>query len=977
MYSSKTQQVQEHQQQEQNITTTATTMVGKKKAMHQTNKNNNNNNNKVPIRWIVIITTLNLMGNVIFGRISTSTLLHHSVQFFGGTTIMPSPSSLSTTAASTAAGLEITTTTPLNPNHNPYYRPRAANPSLNAATATTATTTTLGSCLVASSTEPAQFTDYTEHAIVPQMDHLFDVDPIPIIRHTTNITTAMTMTNNDTSNQQQPQLQPFATCSIVHLGPWNHFPHTAQQIYRCWSFWQAYSTTHQPVLVAVGMGGGTRPFIQGMYDTLQTMGVLWRDWNQVTPTELPLLTNDASLSVVAKTQQDFNPAAGSDVFSGYKMLSTHHAVTFREEVLSALNIDDAGSCHGSSSQPTKTGPPRFGILNRLTNRRFLNEKNLIAALIERYDTSAPPTTTSSNSNYYNSSSNRSTSHNSASTTTTTTTSRTRYPFSLKIFSMEDKSFAEQVEWMSDIDILISPHGAALVDSIFLPPCAGILELTPLGFEHPQFFGSLAALSQHAHATLYTGGIDKREEVGQWSRTGGGRDAARSHDVCPNMTLVMDAVEQLERQWRTCCRQERTKKQQQEPQQQQRQRRPRQPSTNLEAEENEQLDVATCSVLAQNGTEPAQFTNYYSQSITTNITALFDLDIIPQVRQTRPNQKPYVTCALNPISNWRHFAHTAQQLYRCWSLWQAHPNHQPVLLAEPMAQTFTKGVFHIFWKLGVQLRRLDQVTSSNETVLDGDTSISGRSKTEVDPDPASGSDVFQGFKMLSSHHAVTFRDQFLPIMNITDGGYCHQYNGLEPSWNDDMPTGPRPPSIGILNRQGSRRILNVPEIVQALAEQYSDGYHDDDNTTTTTTNRDPPHFIKVFEMENQSYKEQVQAFSDVDILVAPHGAALVHVIFLPKCAGVVELNPMGFEHSKFFGSLAALSNHAHATLYVGGGKGKSAELAEWSTTLRGRAKARRANLCPNVTLVVDAVMQLEEQWRMCCQRLVSAEGGSDE
>ena len=225
---------------------------------------------------------------------------------------------------------------------------------------------------------------------------------------------------------------------------------------------------------------------------------------------------------MAKMEKDRNPAAGSDVLAGYKMLSTNHALTFREQFLSASNIVDAGSCHGSGSAPsltTQPSPPRYGILKRETTRRILNMQDIIATLTERYNT-----------------------------TTTTTTP----PFSLKVFAMENKTLAEQVEAMSEIDILIAPHGAALVHTIFLPKCAGVLELNPMGFEHPKFFGSLAALSSHTHATLYAGGLDKHGEIQKWSRGPSVRDISRRRDLCPNITLVMDAIEQLEEKWRTCC-----------------------------------------------------------------------------------------------------------------------------------------------------------------------------------------------------------------------------------------------------------------------------------------------------------------------------------------------------------------------------------------------------------------------------------------
>jgi hypothetical protein len=444
------------------------------------------------------------------------------------------------------------------------------NTSTNATTFLNTVTSSTSTCKVAGSTLPAQFTNYSHH-IVPHVEQLFDLEYPPVIRHTT-------LFHNSSVPQPKsllPDHRPYVTCSIRHVGNWDHFAHTAQQLYRCWSLWQAYASTHQPVLIATPPSPGHHPnaFLEGLYATLVQLGIDWRrDWNQVTPSDAPVLIHDTSLSASSKVERSYsNSASGSDMFKGYKMLSSQHAVTFRTKILATLGRNDENdeddycpsnhphddiwaardpSSHDPSS-PQSPPPPyspvffRIGILNRQSTRRILNVPELVQALSARYN------------------------NNNTSTTTTAT---------ITVFELENQSFADQVHLFRHLQILIAPHGAGLVNVIFLPPCAGILELNPKGVDHPKFFGSLAALSSHhTHMTLYLGDGDggggssssngtntsmdhewdsKRREVAKWSATASRRAAARKRNLCPNLTLVMDAVSQLEQQWRECCRRQR-------------------------------------------------------------------------------------------------------------------------------------------------------------------------------------------------------------------------------------------------------------------------------------------------------------------------------------------------------------------------------------------------------------------------------------
>jgi hypothetical protein len=83
--------------------------------------------------------------------------------------------------------------------------------------------------------------------------------------------------------------------------------------------------------------------------------------------------------------------------------------------------------------------------------------------------------------------------------------------SIRVASFEEASFKEQLEFLSQADILIAAHGAELSGIPFQPKCAAVLELFPGGYVVPSFFGSLAAVSGVSHSFMYLGNDMEREK----------------------------------------------------------------------------------------------------------------------------------------------------------------------------------------------------------------------------------------------------------------------------------------------------------------------------------------------------------------------------------------------------------------------------------------------------------------------------------
>jgi capsular polysaccharide biosynthesis protein len=59
----------------------------------------------------------------------------------------------------------------------------------------------------------------------------------------------------------------------------------------------------------------------------------------------------------------------------------------------------------------------------------------------------------------------------------------------EIVHLENASFREQVQMFAETEILVSIHGAALTNLIFMPPAGRVIELYPSGFTSRDFFNA--------------------------------------------------------------------------------------------------------------------------------------------------------------------------------------------------------------------------------------------------------------------------------------------------------------------------------------------------------------------------------------------------------------------------------------------------------------------------------------------------------
>jgi Glycosyltransferase 61 len=105
----------------------------------------------------------------------------------------------------------------------------------------------------------------------------------------------------------------------------------------------------------------------------------------------------------------------------------------------------------------------------------------------------------------------------------------------------NKTFVEQVKFMSEVDILMGPHGAQFITSLYIPECGSLLEFFPRQYYTPGWYGSLVALSGKHHFFIYNGGEESLKIA---------RETTHSFSVNPY--AVKTIVPVMVERWKSCC-----------------------------------------------------------------------------------------------------------------------------------------------------------------------------------------------------------------------------------------------------------------------------------------------------------------------------------------------------------------------------------------------------------------------------------------
>ena len=380
---------------------------------------------------------------------------------------------------------------------------------------------------------------------------------------------------------------------------------------------------------------------------------------------------------------------------------------------------------------------------------------------------------------------------------------------------------------------------------------------------------------------------------------------------------------------------------------------------------------------------------------------------------------YAICEFQDIQHSQHFTHAMQQLYGCWSFWQFNSFNtddnvdkvQPVLLmTSGVERKLTKNAFLRGFLDALQNRTIHSRESNTIVNKEMNLLITGRAKfleEVVNNNTTNTIHVISNYppqeeqeNTAAAQTSRVYDKTTLPSVHISvKGGYTivhdvhnlrqvvrshysiqglndFDHNGIDrvTSGNGDnrvkaSPTR-REPRIAILNRRKSvgRSILNAERLAEMLTKRLY-------NTTTADRNS-KENIVPVMYFEGKSFQEQVSFFSNVDILISPHGAQLTGLPFMGPSSStipcgdprsrtttsggaVLELFPKGYLIPDFFGSLATHSGLSYGYMYLSDGDNPSTEQAE---NLLNRINARSANLCPQMATVVEAVKRLAEEWK---------------
>ena len=341
----------------------------------------------------------------------------------------------------------------------------------------------------------------------------------------------------------------------------------------------------------------------------------------------------------------------------------------------------------------------------------------------------------------------------------------------------------------------------------------------------------------------------------------------------------------------------------------------------------------------------------------------------------------------------HFPHTMQQLYRCWSWWQVnHPHKVPVLEFSneihhksdiAHSNQFNYGFFKMLKKYAnVTIRRQQP---QQQQVEDWNIEEMKLNRTQrnlfVSPKKSFEQNDYP-YQSNSPSHLHALRDIFINHLNqpldeqrsLNRGSSPTAINAAATTTNTITLTRlrreKRRPTITILNRNKTRQILNDQDIVAELSQRVYEHYHSPlhKNPTLTTINESNNIQIEYFD-ETKSFEEQIQILYSTDILISPHGAALTGIPFLPNCASVVEIFPLGMHLDTFFGTLSAISNVEHSYVYLTrdahSNQQRQMEVQYGMSTGESRQACRGANLCLPVQEMADVIMTIVKRWERRC------------
>lgn len=301
---------------------------------------------------------------------------------------------------------------------------------------------------------------------------------------------------------------------------------------------------------------------------------------------------------------------------------------------------------------------------------------------------------------------------------------------------------------------------------------------------------------------------------------------------------------------------------------------------------------------------------------------------PGLDRWHDDESTDATCKfLRDSKDTKHLPHIMQQVYRCFSWWVRNPNKLAYFLSPPVENTspFVTGF----------LQTLQQVFHVEFIENRG-----GRPVVRPLVNYSFDANDFTGGFQVRSPGDFTYLQE--------------KVRDHHPNW---------PAMAGCQGPHGHLSILPQPRIT-ILNRASSDGRHLWNAVALKEILQSQLHArVQLIDsFDGASFEYQVQTMQQTDLLISPHGAQLVSIPFLPRCAHVYEIFPQHYFAPKFYGSLAS----AAGLFYYAVGTGVQ-DL--WHDSLEERQKARAEDVCIPIESIyetlVPAINKTIHNWQHCC------------
>lgn len=283
-----------------------------------------------------------------------------------------------------------------------------------------------------------------------------------------------------------------------------HFPHYMEFALRCWSFFQMNLQYKNKVMIVTDSLDIKKfgLFIKGVNGVLAQLGITIEKYATAGP-YFGRLKNSTSVTVMKKKQK-----GGAPDHLPYWMASIDHGKEFRKKFLTTLQLDiNATLIHHSCNKTF----PKIGIINRRKNRKLLNVEGIAESIREEFGIKEPE---------------------------------------LSVAYFEKASFRDQAKFFSQTDIVISPHGAQLTGMVFMPDNGALLEIFPVGWVIPWYFGSLSKCFGLDHAYIYE--TEENLDNTTINLMAKNNDLTQFRNLCIPTSVIVEGVQQLVRRWKGRC-----------------------------------------------------------------------------------------------------------------------------------------------------------------------------------------------------------------------------------------------------------------------------------------------------------------------------------------------------------------------------------------------------------------------------------------